>query len=476
MSRELGLGVAISIVVGNVIGSGIFNKPGVIALYGGNVPTILAGWVACGVLCLFGALCFAELSAMLPHAGGLYVFIREAYGRPAAFLFGVNEYAIGRPASIGALAHYAAFLIGNMILPHDMQLTAWGQAVLAVGLIVPFAMVNIFGVYWGGLVQGGSTLVKAGFVGLLALLPFVLWVFQAPVSVKWSNFLTTSIPPEGATFGMRFAAVMLAMMWAYNGWHDVAPVAEEIKNPQRNVPLSLILGVILLVFLYAGANLAYHAVLSLEEVAQAKMAAPQEMIRRLFAPWGAGVSSGMIAVMSLVILCSVLGAVNSNLLLGPRIAFAMGRDNLAPQILGTVHAAWRTPAASIALQALLGAGFVLLVTYLQKNVDLFAEINVFDFLTDTVVYCASVFYFLCVVAVYVFRFRNPHWTRPYRTWGYPVTPAFFAASYVVFLYFAWLAKPLESISGIVLIVAAVPLYFLWQQLGSRSLPDAPKAP
>lgn len=461
--------MAISIVVGNVIGSGIFTKPGVIALYGGNVPTIMAGWLACGVLCLLGALCFAELSAMLPHAGGLYVFIREAYGRQAAFLFGVNEYAVGRPASIGALAYFGAYLIGNLAAPPGMQLTAWGQALLAVGLIVPFAFVNIFGVYWGGLVQGGSTLIKACFVGSLAVLPFALWIFRAPVSVEWSNFQSTSIPPADATYAMRFAAVMLAMMWAYNGWHDVAPVAEEIKNPQRNVPLSLIIGVIALVFLYAGANLAYHAVLSLDEVVQADKGAPQEMIRRLFSPWGAGVASGVITGMSLVILCSVLGAINSNLLLGPRIAFAMGRDNLAPEILGTVHANWRTPAASIALQAVLGAGFVLLVTFLREHVAVFAQIDVFEFLTDTVVYCASVFYFLCVVAVFVFRVRHPEWPRPYLTWGYPVTPAVFAAAYVVFLYFSWLAKPLPSISGVVLIVAAVPLYYVWLVVAGRRI-------
>ncbi|MEX0715449.1 MAG: amino acid permease, partial [Planctomycetaceae bacterium] len=215
--RALGPGMAIALVVGNVIGSGIFYKPGEIAGHLGNFPLIIATWVAGGVICALGALCFAELAAMLPRAGGLYVYLREAYGRPVAFLSGWTEFMFGRPASVGVLS--VAFILAFGVAidsPFDL-VTGVG---LALALIVAMAWVNVIGVIWGGRVQALTTLIKAGFLGLIALLPFVVSLFDGE-GVAAANFSSALPRPEGATWGMQIAAAMLGVMWAYNGWHGV---------------------------------------------------------------------------------------------------------------------------------------------------------------------------------------------------------------------------------------------------------------
>ena len=456
--RALGPGVAIAIVVGNVIGAGIFAKPSRIAADCGSFPLIMTGWVLGGIICLFGALCFAELAAMLPRAGGMYVFLREAYGKPIGFLFGFNEYIFGRTATNGALAVFFASLSCGLFLPSSVAANPWVLAGVACMTISLLTTINIVGVVWGGHVQSLTTLIKVGFLALIALLPFLFLGLDSHI-VQWSNYLTT-VEPQKKILSEQFAAILLSVMWAYNGWHDIAPVAEEVRDPQRNIPLALIGGTLLLMLLYVTVNVAYHGVLSMEQIAGAPGQTAQLTIQRTLQPlgsqWALWGANGITAVT----LCSVFGAINCNLMMGPRVAFAMARDRIFWRPLAHVHPLYRTPAVSLLTQAVMSCGLVIVGTYLLLHVESLKNEDLFGLLTNFVVYSANIFYALCVLAVYVLRIRHPEWARPYRTWGYPLVPGLYLAGMGWFLYMAYFAEPFSSGVGLILMALGFPMYGL----------------
>lgn len=460
--RALGPGMAMAIVVGNVIGSGIFLKPGQIAIDCGNFPLIITAWIVGGVMCILGALCFAELAAMLPRAGGLYVFLREAYGRLPAFLFGFNEFMFGRPATNVALAMGFVNLTSGMA---GWKLGTFGSVTCAAVLIAVMAWINIVGVIWGGRVQGATTLVKAGFLAVIIVLPLVLGAAGWSPAVSLANY-STSAPPALPHWQQQFAAILLGIMWAYNGWHDVAPVAEEIRDPQKNLPWSLIGGVGIIMVLYVGANLAYHAVLPMDQIQAIRSGDDKNIARPMFAallaPWGSAVGQSVSSLVTLSVMCSILGALNSNQLLGPRISFAMGRDDVFFRSLGDVHVNYRTPSVAIVVQTAMSIVLTFAAGALVAFVPRFHDVDIFDLMTEYVIFSASIFYTLCVLALFTLRGKHPEWERPYRTWGYPATPLVFVAFYIWFLVRAYQAKPLESQVALALIVVSVPVYYGWQ--------------
>lgn len=467
LRRALGPRIAMAVVVGNVIGSGIFLKPGNIAAQCGNFWLIISVWIFGGVLCVLGALCFAELATMLPRAGGIYVYLRAAYGRPVAFLYGWSEFLFSRPASVGALA--VAF-VGSLGLALHWQLSAVAHVVAAIALIVFMAWINIVGVIWGGRLQMATTVVKVVFLALVAASPLLLspwsgWTLDA------ANYAST-VTPRQLTLAGQIGAVLLAVMWAYNGWDGVAPLAEEIREPERNIPLALFGGIGILIVLYLAANLAYHGVLSMSQVAAAGDHAAEQMLYKLAGSLG-------LSAMSAVIMCSTFGAINTNFLQAPRITFAMGRDDAFFRILGTVHATHRTPAVAISAMAVMASLLVLAVAvagYLVRNVDastfgweierrVVASLQndtVFDLLTNFVIFTVSIFYLLTVLAVIVLRWRQPDAPRPYKTWGYPLVPLIFMAVYVWFISQIYWSKPLEANTGLALIALGVPVYIAYR--------------
>lgn len=453
--RALGPGTALAVVVGNVIGSGIFAKPGTIAEHAGDFRLILLAWVAGGILCLAGALCFAELASMMPQAGGLYVFLREAYGRPTAFLYGWNEVLFQRPASIGALS---VIFVGSI-----MEATGWHangtvRLALSIALITAVAWTNVLGVLWGGRIQNLTTLVKAGGVLLITLLPLASLAIWGS-GLDLAHYSTRTSPPAGMGLAGRFGVVLLAVMWAYNGWHGVTPVCEEIREPQRTIPRALLLGVGVLTGLYVGANLAYHGVLSMQEVRDAGEHTAEHMVRRLLGPAGG-------AAMSLLVMCSTFGAINANLLITPRVAFAMGRDGLLDRRLGCVHHRYRTPAIAILSMAFMAIFLVVVSAVLVERVASLGGRSIFDLLTDTVIFAGSIFALLGVSAVIVLRWTRPDWERPYRAWGYPFVPLLFILAYLWFLQQVYWEKPFESRVGLVLIALGLPVHFgilAWQR-------------
>jgi amino acid transporter len=477
--RALGPGMAIAVVVGNVIGSGIYAKPGLIAAKAGDFRLILAAWVTGGILCILGALCFAELAVMLPRAGGLYVYLREAYGRTVAFLFGWSEFVFGRPASIGALS---MIFVGSLGQATGWKMSITSTILIAFLLIAGLAWINVMGVIWGGRMQGATTALKAGLLALVAALPFVMPLFgeQGIDAANYRSTLTvdeamsperpngvesktngkqlrspeTAVRAAHRSLAGQFAIVLLAVMWAYNGWHGITPIAEEVRNPQRNIPLALFGGIGLLIVLYVSANVAYHGVLSIDEMAKEENQehVAEIMVGRLIGPFWQ-------RMMSASVMLSVLGAINSNLLLGPRVSFAMGRDDVFFRSLGRIHVNYRTPAAAIIVQATMGMVLIIASALLVSFVKAFAGKNIFGLLTAYVVFSASIFYMLAVFAVIVLRKRRPEWHRPYRTLGYPLVPLLYLTFYSCFLYYVFVGQPMEAIIGIGLISLGLPVYF-----------------
>jgi amino acid transporter len=446
------------------------------------------------VLCILGALCFAELATMLPRAGGLYVYLREAYGPPVAFLFGWTEFLIRVPGSIAALS---VVFIGQLLYAADIGASPVVEVVLVAVVIAALAFVNILGVLWGGWMQLGTTIIKAASLALVALLPLLALPFVGGLDVaNYATTLTPAQPPPSDWLAAarnlfaQLAAVLIAVMWAYNGWHGITPLAEEVRRPRRNIPIALFGGIGILIALYLGANFAYHGVLSMEEVHAVgqrnlaeggqlvKSTVAADMLMRLIGPAGALLIAG-------TIMCSTFGAINSNLLLGPRITFAMGRDGVFFRTLGQVHANFRTPAAAIVVASMMAIGLVVVTAigkHLVRDVDTSAftlELGrslvdglkggtIFDLLTNCVIFAASIFYTLAVAAVIVLRFRRPNLPRGYRTLGYPFVPAVFIAVYCCFLLQIFFDKPLEAQAGLAIILLGLPVYFVFQWLHPRS--------
>jgi APA family basic amino acid/polyamine antiporter len=390
---------------------------------------------------------------MLPHAGGLYVYLREAYGKLTAFLFGWQEFLFNRPASTAALS---MIFVGSLGIALGFNFGIFVKLALAIALQIAAVGINVVGVLWGGRVQAATTIIKAGFVAFVAVLPFVLEVGGRSV-IDSSNFVAT-IEPAQSSLATQIAAVLLAVMWAYNGWHGIAPVAEEIRNPQRNIPIALFGGVGLLILLYLSANIAYHAVVPIAEMAAPKNQehVAELMVNRLLGDWGG-------KLMSIGVMVSTLGAINSNLLLGPRVPFAMGRDKVFFPILGEVHARFRTPAVAILVQGGLGVAMVLASAVLVEYVDYFKDKSIFSILTDCIIFVSSIFYALSVGAVMVLRRKQPDRERPYRTLGYPFVPILYIIVYVWFLVYVYLGNPAESLIGLGIIAMGIPVFYYWNR-------------
>lgn len=437
---------AFAIVVGLVIGSGIFIKPAAIARdTDGNVGLILTLWAVCGLVNLCGALTLAELSAMMPHAGGTYVFLRESYGRLWSFLWVWAEFWVIRSGSIAALGAAITISLRQLLLSNGWKFEPFEQKVLersvAIGAIVILASINIAGTRWGGAVQNVTTAIKAGFVAFLAVLPFVaLGQEHVPLDLH--------LPPSyGFALWAGIGSAIASIMWAYDGWGSLTVVAEEIKRPQRNVPLALGGGVAFLTVLYVAVNLAYHLTLPADAIADAPV--PAVAVAHKLLP-----HIGTPLVLSMLMV-SVLGALNANVLAGPRALFALGRDYERLARLRTIDARRGTPAWAIAV---LAGWSVILV--LLADLSPVPNKTLFDVLTDYCIFGGSLFYYTAVIGVFVLRIRKPNAERPYRTWGYPLVPAVFVLFYTYLLAtMVWgVETRLQSLSGLGLIALGIPAY------------------
>lgn len=437
LPRVLGLRDGVGMVVGSIIGSGIFLKVSQVdsALMPFGFGAILGVWIVVGMVTLCGSLALAELAAMFPHAGGPYLYMREAYGMLPAFLWGWTEFWVVRPCSVGALSCATAIYL-NQIIP----LSHVGQAAVAIGIVVGLTMANMLSTRWGASLMNLFAAIKVLFLIGLIVLPVGLG--YANVS-HWQPLFAR---PAESNLWTALGLALMAVMWPYHGWINLAPVAEDMVEPQRNVPKALGLGLLIVMGVYVGANLSYHLVLSMPEVRDSQAIAA-DVCRVLFGPLGAKIAAAGV-------LCSTFGAANSSMLCGPRVWLAMARDDLVPRSLKQIHTRWQTPANALLAQS--SWAILLMILFYAWNER---PIGAFDSLTDSVILAALIFDGLTVAAVYVLRWRRPEIPRPYLTWGYPFTPALLLGIYG----FAFVMKLLATWNETVIVlglIGAGTLYFL----------------
>jgi APA family basic amino acid/polyamine antiporter len=459
LPRVLGIWDAIALVVGGVIGSGIFVKEASLAQNVGSFGPIIAVWIVMGIVTCCGALALAELAALLPEAGGPYVYLREAYGRLPAFLWGWTEFWIIRTSSLASLACATAIYLGVLVPVSIGQQTA-----IAAAVMVTLAWVNACGIRWGSRVQKVTTCIKVGFLLAIITLPWLLGKADVSRLQPWS-------PAEyNIDFVKIIGLAMISVLWPYDGWTNIGSVAEEIREPQRNVPIALGLGMLAVTTIYVLATFSYHLVLPFDEIAKSQRVAA-DTCQALLGPVGAKIAA-------VGVMCSTLGACNSNLIAGPRIYFAVARDGMLPEFVSRIRPGAGTPANAIWLQTIwalvLLTGVYLWVTQPVIDPNPGAAISrlgeapppahqgnlrdVFDELTDFVIFGGQLFYALAVGAVFVLRRKYPNRPRPYRTWGYPITPLIYLAAFAAAIVSLLLGKPVQTLAGSVLILAGVVYY------------------
>jgi APA family basic amino acid/polyamine antiporter len=452
LKRDLGVFAALAIVVGTVIGSGIFRVPQAMILNVGSVRLVFLVWVVGGMLSLAGALTYAELAAAMPGAGGEYVYLTEAYGPLWGFLYSWTQMWVAKSGSIATLAtaffEYTAHFVPQF---ESVWFTAgpfsvkYGQ-VFALVLILLLGGVNYLGVRIGGDVQVVVTAVK------IALIAFV--IVAGLLYAHPASGLTTAAPAPVPPVFAGFIAALVGALWAYDGWNNVGMVASEVKNPQRNLPLALIGGTLGVIAIYMLANWAYFRVLSPSEVGAHKLVAA-EMMQRI------GGSAGANAV-SIAAMISIFAALNGSILTGARVPYAAARDGLFFRSAARVHPAFHTPGVSILMLSAWSAVLVLSGKYEE----------LFDF----VIFGSWILYGMATASVFVLRRTRPDLARPYKTFGYPLVPLLFLAGAIVLEISTLWAKPRESIAGIILILLGLPFYFYWRGRASRVGREVTPAP
>ncbi|MDR3717720.1 MAG: amino acid permease [Bryobacteraceae bacterium] len=444
LRRDMGVWTAVSLVVGTVIGSGIFIVPKTMILQMGSPLLVLAVWVFGGILSLAGALTYAELASMMPEAGGEYVYLKEAYGPFWGFIYGWTQMWVAKSASVATLATGFFYYLANFVpalenivarvpLPigdNGGPLEIRAGQLLAMVVILGLGFVNWLGVRQGAGLQVTVTALKVALFA--AVVGCGLFLGQAHVS----NF-STSVAARGGAAG--FFAALVAALWAYDGWNNVGMVSGEIRDPQRNLPLALILGTVLVIFIYLAANIAYFAVLPAPAVASSNRVAA-EMMRKILGPWGAG-------AVSFAAMISIFAALNGSLLTGSRVPYALARDGYFFHAFAQVHSQRHVP------------GFSILALSVWSSVIVLS--GRFDQLFTLVIFPSWILYGMAAASVLVLRCKRPDLARPYRTLGYPVVPIIFVLVAALLVGFTLKNSPRESGLGLILIVAGIPFYRKW---------------
>lgn len=463
--RTIGFWTATAIIVGSIIGSGVFMKPAVMAAQVASPVWLAVTWIAAGVLSLFGALIYAEVGAMFPQTGGLYVFFRHMYGDFVAFLYGWAGFAVINSASVSAIAfvcaQYADYFLQLPRLPLTVE-QAWvlhipglgslyplqnlGVKVLAIVLVTGLSLVNYRSVKASSVLQVVSTLIK---VAVIALLIFGIFLSGKGSA---SHFIQPGAHPKAGweLMGGLVAALTGAFM-AYDGWINVTFVGGEIKHPGRNIPRSLVTGLFICIAVYLLVNQAYLYVLPVDTMATSPLVAADAIAVAL------GKTSSAI-VAALIVICT-FGAINGNTMSISRVTYAMGKDGLFFAWAGKEHPRFRTPGNALLLHGIWSS--ILIMS------------GSFDMLADMFTFTAWVAYLFGAIGIFILRKKMPHHPRPYKVWGYPVVPLLFiafAAFYVVSTvwndvtrYMAGEVPVINSLLGLAMVVTGVPLYLYFKK-------------
>lgn len=438
--RGLALTDAAAIVVGTILGTGVFLKTATMTQLMGNSTWVIAVWIFAGLLSLTGALSYAELGSLMPKAGGEYVYLREGFGKMWAFLFGWMRFWIGGPGSI------AAYAVGSMTFlsaVKDLSLFG-GKTGAAVLVICIFSGLNCLAVSMSGKVQTFLTSLKVLMIFALILGIFFLAPNTSPFSVINSQDLT-----EGFAGFSAFGTAMLAALWAYDGWNNLSMVAGEIKDPQKNIPRSLIFGMLIILFIYLLVNTAYFYALPLAEVITSNSGLhPQGLPVATKAAMTFMGDQGIV-VLSIAFVVSALGAMNGSILTGARVPFAMADDGLFFKKIAYLSQKNSVPVISILIQGLVAI--------------LLALSGTFDQLTDYVVFSSWIFYAMVTGVIFVLRKKLPHASRQYKALGYPVVPAVFILVACLLVINTVITNPQGTGIGFLIILTGVPVYFYFKK-------------
>jgi APA family basic amino acid/polyamine antiporter len=445
LKRDLGQWAAASIVVGTVIGSGIFLVPRTMVQRVGSPEMVFAVWIFGGLLSLAGALSYAELAAAMPEAGGEYTYLKEAYGPLWGFLYSWTQMWVAKSGSIATLATAFFYYLTNFfpqldgvfytlnipLGPNGGPLEFRYGQLLAMALILSLGWLNYYGVKIGGNVQVVITIVKVALIASIILAGLGFGHAHAPVAQSLTPLTTAG-----------FFAALVAALWAYDGWNNVSMVASEIRDPQRNLPRSLIWGTAAVIGIYLLANAAYFYVLTPAEVAAPNGRVAAEMMRRIFGSPGA-------SAVSVAAMISIFAALNGSILTGSRVPYAAAKDGLFFRSIANVHPNYHTPGVSILALSGWAALLVLSGRYEQ--------------LYTYVIFASWILYGMTAAGVIVLRKKSPNLVRPYRTIGYPLVPVLFVLVALVLVLSTLFDSPRESVMGIGLIVLGLPFYFYWKK-------------
>ncbi|MCA0390107.1 MAG: amino acid permease [Bacteroidetes bacterium] len=449
--RKLTLTGATMIVAGSMIGSGIFRKPATMAGQLLSPELLIIVWIAAGLITLVGALINAEIAGMIDATGGQYIYFKKMYGDFTSYMYGWSVLSVIQTGSQAAIAYVFAEYLNSYLQIGGLSPSMAGFEVYMpfVGMIKPFAEfgtksiaicvtllltgINYIGVFFGGIVQTIVTFVKIGSILGLTVLIFLLGDGSA------SNFSNGfSMPAETASnIVSLFGLALAGAFWAYDGWNNVTFVSGEIKNPQRNVPLALLWGTLIVIAVYVLINMAFLYVLPIDEMKNSDLVA-RSAAEKIF-----GIAGG--TVISIAVIISAFGALNGSILATARVQYAMAREGMFFQSLGKVHPKFCTPHVSLLVQGIWSAVLVLSGS--------------FDTISDYVIFAAWLFYMLGAAGVFVLRKKMPDTPRPYKVWGYPYTPALFVIFSFLFLVNTVVSDTKNAMMGLMLILSGLPFYF-----------------
>jgi len=437
LARDLGVSHAVAVVVGTIIGSGIFLVPSEMMQAVGAARLVYLVWIVGGLLSFFGALTYAELGAMKPQAGGEYIYVRDGYGPLAGFLYAWTWFLIAKPASIATvttglvriLGTFSAFaFFADPVINQPFQVS-YGQ-LIAIAATILISLLNYVGIKKAGEFQLVFTVLK------VAIILGIVFVGFNYALGTWGHFAGSYVGAKGGIAG--FMAALVAALWAYDGWNDLNMVAGEIRQPERNIPIALIAGVATVGALYMLVNAAVQFVLPADAIATSPRPA-SDAISLVWGSLGAGIVSAAMAV-------SMLVTLNGTIMSGARVPFAVARDRYFFSALAEVHPRFHTPSVALIVQAILSIILLLLGGSFRQffSLAIFAE---------------WLFYMIAGSTVFIFRWRDPEAVRPYRVWGYPVVPALFVLASALLLYYTFTDNLRNSVAGCGVILAGVPVFY-----------------
>mgnify|MGYP001158231735 FL=1 len=443
LDRQLGLFDSTMMVVGIVIGSGIFMTTGLMADALPSASLILIVWLLGGLQMLAGALTYAELGAAMPKAGGQYVYLREAYGSLPAFLFGwvaFIAYLTGTNAAIAVAvaehlgSFYPSISTHNIVIGFDYFSISGGQ-IFAISLILILSFINYLGILFGKWIQNVFTILKIGSILFFAL---------AGLFISTGNHIDFSINPTSMSIGSILTGMgiaLVAVTWTVGGWEYVTFAAGEIKNPKKNLPLALIIGTVVIFVLYIMINIAYLKVLPMDSLI-GELKVGEATAKSLYGP-------GIAGAFVVVVIISMFGSLNGNILVGPRISYAMAKDELFFSKAADVHPKFHTPGNAIMIQGVWASVLALSGT--------------FEEIITLVVFVNFMMWIAASSTVFVLRKKQPELERPYKVWGYPYVPAFFIIFSSAIMINTFFESPQQSLMGIGLTLLGIPAYLYWKK-------------